>query len=533
MIHLAMAVVHAASPSPAAVPGAGLFTSPFLLSLIVWVPVGAAVAIALIPNPRGRYDTLLKQVAFFTNLGLAFILFIAYNQFASYLPSMQFEEKIAWLPAIGVTYHLGVDGTSMVMLVVSAVVGIASVLASWGIRDRVRSYLCLLLLSQAAVNGAIVAHDMFVLILFWGASVIPVALLVAGWGGPRRESATWRLVGYWGVGAAALVVATMALYSASGINTFDMDVLLKTTLSPRTQLLVGAALVIAAATRLPIFPLHGWARDVYSEAPTPVAIAVAGASTRLGAYLLIRTLVSAEPDAARLLAPGLGVLAALTVGYGAVAALRAVDIRHAGAYLALVPGGVTLLGIAALTPLSIAGSILSLFTGGLAAALMVGACAIVAERAQTRSLAVLRGLGPRMPSLSWLLILAALGLLGIPLMASFPAELMTLFGAFKHQPVWAFAVGVGLVLTATALAFLLHRVLLGSPNPDAPAVSDATLGETWFLGLLAGALLWVGLFPAGPKLPGTDQQIFDPGLTNVMSAGITDIASPYTGAAGT
>jgi NADH-quinone oxidoreductase subunit M len=132
-----------------------------------------------------------------------------------------------------------------------------------------------------------------------------------------------------------------------------------------------------------------------------------------------------------------------------------------------------------------------------------------------------------MPILTWVLVIAALGLLGVPLLASFPAEAMVLFGSFKTQPVGAFAVAAGLVLTAVALAAIVHRVLFGQPNPDAPAVSDASLGETWYLGVLAGALLWVGLFPGGPKLPGTDQTVFDPGLLNVMAAGITDIASPY------
>jgi len=519
--------IAAASPSPAAVPGAGIFTSPLILSLTIWLPVIVAIAMHAVPNPRGRYDTLMKQIAFFTNLGLVFVLFIAYNQFQTYLPTMQFEEKLPWLPSIGVTYHLGVDGPSMTMLVLSGIIGITSVLASWGVRERVRPYFSLLLLTQAAVNGAIVAHDMFVLVLFWGAVIIPIALLVLGWGGARREAATWRLVGYWGFGTAALIVAVMAAYAATGGRSFDMDVLLKATLTPRVQLAIGVALVIAAATRLPLFPLHGWARDVYSEAPLGVTIVVAGTASRLGAYLLLRALVAADHDAAHLLSPFIAALAALTIAYAAVAALRSPDLRWAAARLAMVPGGFTVFGLAALTPIAIAGSALSIFTGGLAAALIVAAAWTLTERAQTRSMQLLSGLAPRMPILTWVLVLAALALLGVPLMASFPAEAMIFFGAFQSQPVGGFAVAAGLALTAVALAAVVHRVLFGQPNHDAPAVSDASLGETWYLGVLAGALLWVGLFPAGPKLPGTDQPIFDPGLVNIMAAGITDIASPY------
>ena len=192
--------------------GAGIFSSAFLLSLLIWLPVAGAVGIACMPNPRGRYDTLMKQIAFFTNLVTMFILFIAYNQFESFLPTMQYEEKLPWLPAIGVTYHLGVDGPGLAMLMLSGLIGIASVLASLGIRERVRAYFALLLLAQASVNGAIVSRDMFVLILFWGASIVPIALLILGWGGPRRVGAAWRIVGYWGLGTAALAVGALALY---------------------------------------------------------------------------------------------------------------------------------------------------------------------------------------------------------------------------------------------------------------------------------------------------------------------------------
>ncbi len=516
------------SPTAAGVPGANIFSQPFLLSLMVWVPVVIGGVIALMPSPRGRYDVLVKQIAFFTNLALLFVLFIAYSQFQNFLPTMQYEEKLPWLPAIGVTYHLGVDGPGIVMLMMSGLVGIISVLASLGIRERVRPYFALLLVAQGFVNGAIVARDMFVLVLFWGGVILPLALLILGWGGPRRAGAAWRLVGYWGAGTAALVLGTMVLYSATGGTSFDMDTLLKASaVTPRIQIGVSLIMLVAGATRLPLFPLHGWAREVLSEAPVGVTVVVASAASRMGAFLLLRTIIGASPSAAHVLSPLLALLAALTVGYAALAALRAADVRVTGAYLALVPGGITVLGLAAVSPLGIAGTVLSLFTGGMAAALIAGACATLAERAQSRSLLVLAGLAPRMPNFAWLMLLAALALLGVPILASYAADVMVFFGAFKNQPIGAFAVASGLAVTAIALAVLLRRTLLGAPNPEAPAVSDVSLGEVWYMGLLAGALLWVGLFPGGPKIPGSDIPLFDPGLINQMAAGISDMASPY------
>ena len=360
-VSIALAAVQAASPTPAPVTvgGAGIFTSSLLLSILVWTPVLVAAVIAVLPNPRGRYDGLMKQIAFFTNVGLLFVLWVAYNQFENFLSDPQFQENLPWLRSIGAVYHLGVDGPGMLMLILSGLVGIASVLASFGVRERVRSYFCLLLVSEACVNGAVVAHDMFVLLLFWGAATVPLALLVLGWGGPRREAAAWRLVGYWGLGTIALLVAIMALYAATGSTSFDMDVLLKTTLSPRMQLAVGAAVLVAAATRLPLFPFHGWVRDVYSEAPVGVCVIVAGSATRLGALVLIRVLVGAEPIAAQLLSPLVAGMAAITVIYAGLVVLRSVDLRDAAAHLALVPGGVTVLGVAALSPLAVCRRIVS------------------------------------------------------------------------------------------------------------------------------------------------------------------------------
>lgn len=523
-------IAAAASPTPQPIPGAGLITASYLLSISIWVPVVVAAVIALIPNPRGRYDTVIKQIAFFTNLGVLFLMFIAYNQFQAFLPNVQYEEKVTWLPAIGATYHLGVDGPGIVLLVLSGLIGIVSVLASLGVRDRVRSYFALLLVAQSFVTGAIAAHDLFVFVLFWSAATVPLALLVLGWGGARREAAAWRFAGYWGVGSVVLLLAVLGIFVATGSSSFDMDVVLKSAMGSRMQVIVGIAVLVAAATRLPLFPFHGWARDLYSEAPLGVIVIVAGSASRLGAYAFLRVMVAGEPDGARLLSPLVAAVAAITVAYGAFAAIRAVDLRHAGAYLALIPGGVTALGLAALTPLSITGSVLALFTGGMASALIAGACNTVSDRAQTRNIALLSGVAPRMPKLAWLMVLAALGLLGVPMMASFTADLMMFFGAFKTQPVGAFAVAAGLALTAIAVAVVVQRVLFGAPNADAPAVSDASLGETWYLGLLAGALLWVGLVPGGPKLPGTDTPIFDPGLLNVMVADLPEISAPYTGA---
>jgi NADH-quinone oxidoreductase subunit M len=516
------------TPSPSPTPttfGANVIGFSFLLSVLVWGPAVMALVTAVVPQPRSGQSRLFLGIAFWTNVVAMFVMLVGYSQFQAYTSGLQFEEKLPWLPALGVGYHLGVDGIGMTLLLLNGLVSICAVLASWDIRERARTYFVLLLLVESAVNGVVVARDLFVLILFWTAATVPVAVLVAGWGGPRRTAVGGRLLAYWGLGAAALLTGGLLLYTAAGSSSFDLDTLAGASPSPRLQLVIGILFALAALTRLPIVPFHSWARDVLAEAPVGVVVLVAGSASRLGGYLLVRLLAGALHDASHTLAPFLGALAALTVGYAVLAALNTTDVRRLAAYLALIPGGVTVLGVAGLTPLSLDGTVMLLFAGGLAAALVAGSAGTLAERAQARSLGLAAGLAGRVPKLSWLLLVGCLAVLGLPFLATFSSSLMVFLGSFRTQPGPAFIVILGLIVGAAAIARLMHRVVFGAPNPDAPTPADASLADSWYLGILVGALLWVGLLPGGPKLFGIP--VFDPGLVNIVNTSTADLASSY------
>jgi NADH-quinone oxidoreductase subunit M len=529
MMHLAVMLVGIPTPSPSASPipvfGSNVIGFSFLLSTIVWAPVGWAFVLAVIPNPRRRNDRFFYGSSFWMMAAILALALVGYMQFQSFTSGVQYEEKLPWLPALGITYHLGADGISMVVVLLNAFVGLAAVLASSGIRARPREYFVLLLLAEGAINGVACARDLFVLVLFFGAASVPLALLVGGWGGPRRRLAGARLLGYWGVGTVALLLAVLTLGAAGGGQGFDLDVIGKLTLQPRTQVVVGVLVIVAIATRLPLFPLHGWAREALAEAPVGVVVLVAGAASRMGGYVLLRLLDATLHDATRLLSPFLAGLAGFTAIWVSLAAFRSRDVRLLGAYLAMVPGAITVLGAAGVTPLSLDGSAMSLFAGGIAAALVAGACAEVAERSFTRDLAQIGGLAGRAPRLAWIVVLAGLGIVGLPLTGTFVSDLLVFFGSFKGAPLGAFATVAGLLATSAAVGWMLHRVLFGAPHPEAPAVHDLPLAETWAIGLLAGALLWVGIFPSGPKLAGVP--FFDPGMINVVNGTTTDLFSTY------
>lgn len=522
-------VVPIASPSPSASPlpvfGAGVFNASFLLSVLIWTPVLMAGVIAILPSPRGRLDRAFMPIAFWTLALLGALALIGYTQFQLYASGVQFEENVAWLPAFGIRYHLGLDGIGIALMLLSLLVGLAAILAAYHQHERPREFFVLLLLAVATFNGFAAARDVFLLILFWTASIAPLGLLVAGWGGRRRRPAAARLAAFWGLGTLFLVAASVLLHQGSGSVGWDFDTLLRSAPHGRLQVVFGLLLLAAAATRLPIFPLHGWIRDVLADAHPAVAVLIAGMAAREGGYLLVRLLVGGAPDAARVLASGVAMAGAATVVFAAAAALRSGRVRRVGAYLAMIPGGITLIGIGGLTATSLNGATLNLFTGGVAAALVVGAAATLAIRAQSDELRVVSGIAARAPKIAWIMFVAGLGVIGMPMLGTFTSQLMVLMGSFRYQAAAAALGLAGLALAGAAVAWTAQRVLFGAPAADTPAGEDTNLSESWYLGLLVGVLLWVGLAPGGPRLAGIP--LFDPGLANVVNASVSDLASPY------
>ena len=515
-----------ASPSSIPVFGSGVVGFSILLTVIVWSPAAWAAVLAVMPNPRGRYDRFFYGSSFWAMAWVLVLSLIGYMQFAPLPAGQQFVEHLPWLPGLGVEYRLGADGVSITLLLLNGLVGVAAVLASHAVRVRPREYFVLLLAVETAVNGAVVASDTFLFALFYGAAALPVALLVLGWGGPRRRSAAYRLLGFWGAGSAVLVLAILMLVAASGNPGFNLAFISHAGISARASVIGTALIVVAAATRLPIFPLHGWARALYTEAPVGVVVIVAGAASRTGAYLVLRMADFTLVDGVRLLAPIVAVLAGLTIVYAALCALRSRGIRQAAAYLAMVPGPLAVIGAFGVTPLSINGAVLVLAGGALAAALVTGAGALAAERAQTADFGLLGGLAARAPWLGWMVLLGFLAALGVPLTISFLGEMLVFFGAFTSSAAGVVLALAGIALAAVAVGWLIHRVLFGAPNPDAPPVTDLSLSDAWALGLLAGALIYFGTIPGGPKLAGVP--LFDPGITNVVNAAVSDLAGPYS-----
>ncbi|MBO0702709.1 MAG: NADH-quinone oxidoreductase subunit M [Candidatus Dormibacteraeota bacterium] len=513
-----------ATPSPLSF-GAGIVNFSFLLSALVWIPFLTAIVVALLPPPRRGTSRRHLGVAFWVNLLLLVITVIAYSQFSEFSSGLQFNEQLPWFPDVGIHYHLGVSGTGMGLLVLSGFVGVAGCLAAYNLRDRQREFFVLLLLTQWAVNGAIAAQDAVLLVFFFAAAAIPLALLAGGWSAERRWRAAGRFAAYWLLGSAALLLAVLLLVTATGGHSFQLSALSNGSPTWQFQLVIAILVLIACATRLPIVPLHGWVREMLAEAPPAVALLLMGAASRIGASVLLELLVGPLHWAAQVLSPVVAGLAALTVVWAAVGAIGTRDLRRLAAYLSMVPGGLTLLGVAGLTPLALQGVQIMLFAGGLASAVTVGVGLITADHLQVRNLANLGGVASRLPRLTWLLVGGVVATLGIPFMATFPAFAMIVLGSFYRQPVGTVVVLAALVVAAAACALLLRRVLFGPRVGERPNLRDASLSEVWAVGILIAALLWVGILPGGPKVAGIS--IFDPGFVNILSQNTSTISAPY------
>jgi proton-translocating NADH-quinone oxidoreductase chain M len=520
----AVAPTATATPSPLSF-GANIFNFSFLLSALVWIPFATAIVVALLPPPRRGTSRRYLGVAFWINLLLLVITVIAYSQFSEFSSGLQFNEQVPWFPDVGIQYHLGITGTGMGLLVLSGLIGVAGCLAAYNLRDRQREFFVLLLLTQWAVNGAIAAQDVMLLVFFFAVATVPLALLAGGWSVERRWRAAGRFAAYWLLGSAALLLAVLLLVVATGGGSFQLITLAGGSPTWQFQLAIAILVLIACATRLPIVPFHGWIREMLAEAPPAVAVVLMGGASRIGASVLLELFVGPDHWAAKTLAPYVAGFAALTVVWAAIGAIGTRDLRRLVAYLAMVPGGLTLLGVAGLTPLALQGVQIMLFAGGLASAVTVGVGLTAADLLQVRNLTQLGGMAARLPRATWLLVGGVVATLGIPFMATFPALAMIILGSFYGQPVGSLVVLAALVVAAAACALLLRRVLFGPRVGDRPTIRDASLPEVWYAGILIAAMLWVGILPSGPKVAGIS--VFDPGFVNILSQNTSTISAPY------
>ena len=466
-----------------------------LLSVVVFLPLLGAVISALVP--KGSPGAAKWVAALTSGLGLALTVWLAaaFDRTAS---GMQFVTDVVWVQQAGIHYHLGLDGISIAMLGLSSLLGLIAVIASWKITDRAPTYFAMLLLLQVGMNGVFVALDFVLFYVFWELVLVPMFFLIGMWGGARREYASIKFFIYTLAGSVFMLVGMIALYLQTG--TFDMVELARLgaggTLGLGFQNWVFLAFFLGFAVKVPVFPLHTWLPDAHVEAPTAASVLLAGILLKMGTYGFIRVSLPMLPDAARVWAPWIAVLAVISIVYGAAVAFAQTDLKKLVAYSSVSHMGFVMLGIFSLTAAGLNGAIAVMFSHGVVTGMLFLIVGMVYERTHTRQIADISGLSSAMPVMGGLLAFASFASLGLPGLSGFVGEFLSLIGSWQSTviPHWMTVIAaVGVLLAAAYTLWMVLRVVLGTPSDVVRGLPDASPRELTALAPLIALTLVVGL----------------------------------------
>ena len=474
-----------------------------VLSVLIALPIAGAAAVALV-SPRR--PAAARAVGF----GAAILAFLVaawvWTAFRPGRPGLQFEERAAWVPAAGIGYHLGVDGLSVSLIaLVALLVPVAMAAAVDQVHDRTKGFVLTLLLLEAGLLGTFLAQDLVLFYVFWEAMLIPMYFLIALWGGPARRAAAIKFLLYTMAGSMLMLLAIIAVYLQSGrvtgTPTFDLPALAARSLgwTPAVEGLLFGGFAVAFAIKMPVWPLHTWLPDAYAEAPPVVTVLLAGLMAKAGAYGLLRFCLPLFPDAVRAWGPLFAVLAVVGILYGGAVAWAQGDLRRLLAYGSLSHMGFILLGIFALDIQSVQGSVLQMINHGVSTgALFVLAGILIGRTGQGRTDAY-GGLAAATPALAAMTLIVVASSLALPGTNGFVGEFLILLGAFQTHPVQAVLATLGVVVAAAYLLAFVGRIFHGPLRPDLRGLPDLRPREYAVLAPLVALIFWVGWMP-GPLL---------------------------------
>jgi NADH-quinone oxidoreductase subunit M len=480
-----------------------------VLSILIFLPIVVAIVCLLLPGDRadGSVARPLALIAALVTLVLAIIAIVA---FAPGETGLRYEENLNWIPALGIRYHLGLDGLNVLLVVLTAVLTPSAILASWNqMGDRPRLYVALLLLLEGTVIGALSALDLIVFFVFWEAMLVPLYLLISTFGGPRRGYAALKFFIFTSVGSLLMLLAILYVSFVHGAKvsgaapSFGIADLIGTPFSVTEQRVLFLAFALAFAIKLPLFPFHSWLADAYTQSPATVLV-LATMLVKVGAYSFFRFAIPLFPQAAADLMPYLAILATIGIIYGGLVAAAQRDMVRLLAFSSMAHLGFIGLGIFALDTRAAQGSLLQMVNHGVSSGALFLIAAMIAARTGTRNLTKIGGLARRWPVLTGVFILAAFSSLGLPGLNGFVGEFLILLGAFRTERVLAIIGAIGVLLAAIYMLRLFHGSMFGAEHATADDDSDSaarvsgdlSLRELAALTPLLVLIVWIGVYPS-------------------------------------
>jgi NADH-quinone oxidoreductase subunit M len=472
-----------------------------LLSVLTFLPVAGTLALLLLRADDHVWIRRLAMVTASVEFALSLLLLRGFDMHST---RFQWEEFHAWIPQPPINYHLGVDGLSLFLVLLTTLLTPISILASWNsINQRAKGFFISLLVLETGVVGVFVSLDLFLFFLFWEVMLIPMYFLIGIWGHGRRIYAALKFVLYTMFGSILMLVAILWLYritAGAGYPTFDISQIQQllsngtVTLPVRTEMLLFGAFFLAFAIKVPLFPLHTWLPDAHTEAPTAGSVMLAGVLLKMGTYGMLRFCLPLFPDAARRFAPAIAVLAIIGIVYGALVAMVQVDLKRLVAYSSVSHLGFVVLGIFAFGAISIQGAVYQMLNHGISTGALFLGVGMLYDRRHTHLIKEFGGLATPMPALAALYLFSCLASAGLPMLNGFVGEFLILVGTFERHAAWASWAALGVIFSSVYLLWSYQRVFFGGVTQDKNgALPDADLRERGILFVMAAIMLWMGI----------------------------------------
>jgi NADH-quinone oxidoreductase subunit M len=477
------------------------FYNTHILSVVLFTPLVGALVILFVPRDSENAHRVIGNL--FAMLGLVLSLPLIWRfRLDAAAPRFQFTENANWIPSIGAHYSLGIDGISMLLVILSTLLGAISILSSWeAIKIRRKEYYILFLLLQVGMIGVFMSLDFFLFYMFWEVMLVPMYFLIGVWGSDRRLYAAIKFFLYTLVGSVIMLVSVLALYFKAGGNTFDVPTLLSAAskFDTSTQVLLFWGFFFAFAVKVPMFPFHTWLPDAHTEAPTAGSVILAGVLLKMGTYGFIRfslPLLPQDAAARHKIVTLLMVVSIISIIYGALVCMMQKDMKKLIAYSSVSHMGFCTLGIFALTPHGLSGSVLQQLNHGISSGALFLIVGVLYERRHTRLISEFGGLSTPMPNFAAVYMIISLSSLGLPLLNGFIGEFTILRGVYEVSIKYTAWASFGIILGAAYLLWLYQRVMFGPvTNPANEHMADMNAREYATLLPLVFLAFWIGIYP--------------------------------------
>ncbi|NOZ24696.1 MAG: NADH-quinone oxidoreductase subunit M [Nitrospirae bacterium] len=462
-----------------------------VLSTVIFLPIFGGLLMLLIGRNQ---EGVVKWTALFfsiLNLVLSLPLFTEFDK-SSY--TMQFVERKAWIPDWGIEYYIGVDGISVLFVLLSTLITILCVLISWNsIKTKVKEFYVALLLIEGAMIGVFCSLDFFLFYIFWEAMLIPMYLIIGVWGGPRRVYAAIKFFLYTLVGSVLMLVGIVVLYLKSG--TLDILELSQATLPLSLQLWLFWAFFAAFAVKVPMFPVHTWLPDAHTEAPTAGSVILAAILIKMGAYGFLRFSLPLFPEAAKAMTPVMLGLSVVAIIYGGLVCFAQTDLKRLIAYSSVSHMGFVTLGIFTLNAQGMEGAILYMINHGIVTGALFLCVGIVYDRTHSREIADYGGLASLMPVYAGFFMLFTLASIGLPGLNGFVSEFLVILGGFKAKKLVGVLAATGIIIGAGYMLWLYQRVFFNGVNDNIARIEPMGFREALPLLVLSVFVFWIGVHP--------------------------------------